>query len=62
MDAGASVTKEIEAAEQLIRPADAQDAKLEDGHIVGHIHIQGHQLLGSQRMPRAKRAAGIHLE
>lgn len=57
----ASVAKEVKAAEQLVRPANAQDAKLEDGHVVGHVHVQRHQFLGSQRMPRTKGAGRVHL-
>lgn len=58
----ASIAKEIEAAEQLVRSANAQDAKLEDRHIVGHVHVQRHQFLGGQRMPGAKGAGGVHLQ
>jgi len=58
-----SVAKEVEAAEQFVRPADPQDAELEDRHVIvlRHVHVQGHQLLGGQRMPGAECAGGIHL-
>lgn len=58
-----SVAKEVEAAEQFVRPANPQDAELEDRHVVvlRHGHVQGHQLLGGQRMPGAECAGGIHL-
>lgn len=57
----ASVAKEVKAAEQLVRPANAQDAKLEDGHVIGHVHVQRHQLFSGQRMPRTKGAGRVHL-
>lgn len=57
----ALVPKEVKSAEQLVRPSYAQDAKLEDGHVVGHVHVQCHQLLCGQRMPGPKGAGRVHL-
>lgn len=58
-----SVAKEVEATEQLVRPANPQNAKLKHRHVIvlRHIHVQGHQLLSGQRMPGAEGAGGVHL-